>query len=105
MGCATKKDNNFYLPFSELKDVYNVDINYNKESKIITIDSLNREFKKANASKDIDIKYKPTVISKTLDKVKKGDSVVFIEEQENGWKKEDMHRMAEANKAFAHYKW
>lgn len=87
LGCATKKDNNFYLPFSELKDVYNVDINYNKESKIITIDSLNREFKKANASKDIDIKYKPTVISKTLDKVKKGDSVVFIEEQENGWKK------------------
>lgn len=85
-GAATKKDDNFYLPISEMKDVYNVDINYIKESNIITIDSLDREQKKANASKDISVKYKPTVISKTVDKVKKGDSVIVIKELENGWK-------------------
>lgn len=85
-AAATKKDDNFYLPISEMKDVYNVDINYIKESNIITIDSLDREQKKANASKDISVKYKPTVISKTVDKVKKGDSVIVIKELENGWK-------------------
>ena len=85
-GAATKKDDNFYLPFSEMKDVYNVEVNYIKESNILTIDSLNREQKKANASNDISIKYKPTVFSKTVDKVKKADSVVVVEELENGWK-------------------
>ena len=85
-GAATKKDNNFYLPFSEMKDVYNVEVNYIKETNILTIDSLNRAQKKANASKNISVKYKPTVFSKTVDKVKKADSVVIIEELENGWK-------------------
>ena len=85
-GAATKKDDNFYLPISEMKDVYNVEVNYMKESNILTIDSLSREQKKANASKDISIKYKPTILSKTVDKVKKGDSVIVIKELENGWK-------------------
>lgn len=85
-GAATKKDNNFYLPISEMKDVYNVEINYMKESNILTIDSLSREQKKANASKDISVKYKPTILSKTVDKVKKGDSIIVIKELENGWK-------------------
>ena len=85
-AAATKKDGNFYLPISEMKDVYNVEINYMKESNILTIDSLSREQKKANASKDISVKYKPTILSKTVDKVKKGDSVIVIKELENGWK-------------------
>lgn len=87
LGSAVKKDNNFYLPFSEIKDVYNVDVVYNKDSKIITIDSLNKEMKKGNASNDIGIKYKPTIFSKTLDNVKKGDNLVVIEELQSGWKK------------------
>ena len=86
-GAATKKDGQFYLPFSEMKDVYNLEINYIKDSNIVTIDSLNREQKKANASKDISVKYKPTIFSKTVDKVKKGDSVIVIEQLDNGWKK------------------
>ena len=85
-AAATKKDGNFYLPIYEMKDVYNVEINYMKESNILTIDSLSREQKKANASKDISVKYKPTILSKTVDKVKKGDSVIVIKELENGWK-------------------
>lgn len=86
-GAATKKDENFYLPFSEMKDVYNVEINYIKESNILTIDSLDKEQKKANASKDVSIKYRPTMFSKTVDKVKKGDNIFIIEELENGWTK------------------
>jgi len=85
-GSAIEKEDNFYLPFSEMKDVYNVDVNYIKESNILTIDSLSKEQKKANASKDILVKYKPTILSKTVDKVEKGNSIVIIEELENGWK-------------------
>lgn len=86
-GSATKKDDNFYLPFSEMKDVYNVEVSYIDESKTVIIDSLDREQKKANASKDINVKYKPTMLSKTVDKVKKAGSIVVIEELENGWTK------------------
>lgn len=86
-GSAIKKENEFYLPFSELNDIYNVEIKYNKESNILTVDSLNREQKKANASKDVSVKYKPTMFSKTIDKIEKGDSVIVIESKENGWYK------------------
>lgn len=86
-GMATEKEGEFYLPFSEMKDVYHVEVNYIKETNTVTIDSISREQKKANASKNIAIKYKPTIFSKTVDKVKKGDSVIVIEEAENGWNK------------------
>ncbi len=86
-GAATKKQGEFYLPFSEMQDVYHVEVNYEKESNILTIDSLDKEQRKANVSKDISVKYKPTVLSKTLDKVKQGNSVVVIEELEGGWSK------------------
>lgn len=86
-GSAIKKENEFYLPFSELNDIYNVEIKYNKKSNILTVDSLNREQKKANASKDVSVKYKPTIFSKTIDKIEKGDSVIVIESKDNGWYK------------------
>lgn len=86
-GAATKKEGQFYLPFSEMKDVYHVEISYIKETNTLTIDSLDREQKEGNASKDIKIQYKPTIFSKTIDRVKEGDSVVVIETLEDSWVK------------------
>lgn len=82
----TKKDNTFYLPFSEMKNVYNVDVKYSKETGIVTIDSLDKEQKMGNSSNDTNVKYKPTVFSKTIDKIKKGESVVIIDKKD-GWNK------------------
>ncbi len=82
----TKKDETFYLPFSEMKSVYNVDVKYSKETGIVTIDSLDKEQKMGNSSDDTNVKYKPTMFSKTLDKIKKGESVVVIEKKD-GWNK------------------
>ena len=86
-GAAIEKDDNFYLPFSEMKDVYNVDINYIEESKILVIDSLDKKQERGNVSKDINIKYEPTNFSKTVDTIKKGNSIVVIEKMDNGWYK------------------
>ncbi len=85
-GSAIKKDGTYYLPFSEMQKVYNVEIKYTKESQIVTIDSLNKEQKIGNTQKDASIKYKPTIFSKTIEKVKKGENVVVIENQD-GWYK------------------
>lgn len=86
-GQAIKKDDNFYLPFSEMGKVYNAETKYVKESEIVTIDSLDKGQKKANASKNISVKYKPTIFSKTVDSVKQGESFVLIETKDNGWSK------------------
>ena len=63
-----------------MKNVYNVEVNYIEETKILTIDSLEKEQKKGNAKKDSEIKYKPTAFSETVDNVKKGDSLFIIKE-------------------------
>lgn len=87
-GAAIEKNGQIYLPFSAIKDVYNVEVNYIEETKILTIDSLEKEQKKGNAKKDSEIKYKPTAFSETVDNVKKGDSLFIIKEnEENGWTK------------------
>ena len=86
-GTATKKDGQFYLPFSELKDVYNVEVDYHEKANIITIDSLNREQKRGNASKNTSIKYKETSFSKTVAKANKGDSLYVISQDNSGWTK------------------
>lgn len=83
-GAATKTEETFYLPFSELETVYNIDVEYHPENQIITVDSLDREQKMATSTKDTKIKYKSTYFSKTVDTVKKGTSMILIEEK-NGW--------------------
>lgn len=78
---AIKKEGIIYLPISELGKIYNIEVS-NINSKIITIDSLDKEMIKADASKNISVKYNTKLISKTLDKVKQGEKVVWISEKD-----------------------
>lgn len=86
-ACAIKENETVYLPISEMTDVYNIEI-VNIESKnIITIDSLNREQIKAYTKSNLSVKWKKDIFSKTVDKVKKGDIVIAISDDESGWTK------------------
>ena len=85
---AIKRDNKYYLPFSEIsKIVYNVETTYVKNTDIVVLTSLDRELIYANSTKNNSVKYKPTVFSKTVDKIERGDNVTVVttEETENGW--------------------
>ena len=84
---AIQKDEVYYLPISSMSKVYNMDINYIKEEKILVLDSLERELVKSDVSKKTNVKYKDTAFSKTVDKLKKGEKVVCIENLENNWTK------------------
>ena len=86
---ATLKEENdtIYLPMSELNDVYNIEINYNEKTNIITMDSLDREQTKAYAAKTIKIKNKPSKFSRTLEKVKKGNWLIYVSDSDKGWAK------------------
>ncbi len=75
------KENKFYLPISQMANVYNMEITYVKESKTIILDSLDRKLVRADISKNTKVKYKDTIFSKTEDSLKKGNKVVVIDEQ------------------------
>ena len=84
---AFKEDEQIYLPISEMLDVYNIELNYTEETNIVTIDSLKREQIKAKVSKNASVKDYARVLSRTVDKLKKGDAVIVISKSESGWAK------------------
>lgn len=77
-GHAIKKDEIEYLPISEMKDVYDIEIQNIEESKVVTMDSLDKEQKRAIVSSDLPVKSSMNFIAKTVDRVKKGESVIVI---------------------------
>lgn len=83
-----EKDETYYIPFSVLDNVYNVKTTYIEETDTVVIDSLNRKFVVADSNKNNQVKYKPTAISRTVDKLKRGDNVVIVNNSsKDGWLK------------------
>ena len=88
ISATLKMENDtIYLPMSELNDVYNVEIKYIEKTNIVTMDSLDREQTKAYAANTIKIKNKPSKFSSRVAKVKKGNWLYYVSEDENGWAK------------------
>ena len=84
---AMKKDDIIYLPISEMGDVFNVEISNIEKTNVITMDSLDREQKKAIVKSNISVKYSKKFMAKTVDKVKTGDTVIVISKDDNGYTK------------------
>lgn len=84
---AKKEGETIYLPISEMKDVYGIEIENIKDSKVVTIDSIDREQKKAMASKDAAVKSSTGFISKTIDRINKGAYVIVVSKTDDGWTK------------------
>lgn len=75
---AIEKDGTTYLPISEMKEVYDIQLENIKDTKIVTMDSLDREQKKAVVTNDLSVKASTNLISKTVDRIKKEDYVIVI---------------------------
>ncbi len=84
---AKKEGETIYLPISEMKDVYGIEIENIKDSKVVTIDSIDREQKKAMASKDAAVKSSTGFIAKTIDRINKGAYVIVVSKTDDGWTK------------------
>ena len=79
-----EKNETIYLPFSEISEkVYDVDLEYIKDTNTIIIDSLDRKQEVANTTKETKLKYKPQTLSGTLEKLDANEQVVYIEETNN----------------------
>ena len=75
---AIEKDDSIFIPITELKDVYGIEIEYIADTDIATVDSVAREQKKAIANGNLAVKSSTNFIAKTVDRVKKGDYVIVI---------------------------
>ena len=81
---AIEKDGVTYLPVSEMADVYDIEIANIPETKVITMDSLDREQKRAIVNKNTSVKSSTNFISRTVDRVEKGEAVIVVS-SENGY--------------------
>ena len=81
---AIDRDDTIYIPISEMKDIYNIEIENIESTKVITMDSLDREQKQAIVTSNLAVKSSTNFIAKTVDRVEKGDTVIVIS-SENGY--------------------
>lgn len=85
-GTILEKDDTYYIPFSDLDDIYHVKTTYIEETDTVVIDSLNRKLVIADSSKENSIKQERTIISRTIAKLKKGENVTVVNDSsKNGW--------------------
>ena len=75
---AIEKDGEVYLPISEMADVYDVEIQNIPETKVITMDSLDRGQKRAIVNKNTAVKSSTNFIARTVDRVDKGEAVIVV---------------------------
>lgn len=84
---AIKRDGIYYIPITLMGKIYELDIEYIEDEKILLLDSLIKKFVRADISKKCNVKYKPNTFSRTIDELKRAEKVVVIEHLENNWTK------------------
>ena len=73
-----KKDKKYFIPFSELEEIYNVKVNYIKETNTIVIDSLDRKLTVAKSKKKNNLKNNYSIFSKTVEKISEGEKLAIV---------------------------
>ena len=77
----------YYLPISEMLDVYNIELKNIENTNTITLDSLHRKQVKATLKSNVSVKSQGKFLSRIVDKAEKGSTVIVISETESGWSK------------------
>ena len=82
-GTVIERNDTLYLPFSSLKDVYNVEINYIESTNTITVDSKDRKYVLADSKSDNNVKAYPTVFSRNVDKLETNETFTVVQNKQN----------------------
>lgn len=86
LDAVIRINNEIYLPISDMQIVYNIKIDYIKETNRVVIDKLNTGSIKALVTDNTDIKYKPRGLSKKLGTLKVGETVSCFYTTSKGWR-------------------
>lgn len=77
-GTVMEKDGKWYLPFSEMENVYNVEVTYIEGNDTIVIESLDKKLTRALINRNTSVKARDRSLCRTIEKLKKGDSVIIV---------------------------
>ena len=84
-GSAFKTEKGIiYLPISQMQNSYDIEFSYNIQYSNMVIDNFSLKVEKATLKKDVSLKEKNSNSSYTLEKLKKGEKVIYVVEK-NGW--------------------
>lgn len=87
-GVLLEKEDQLYLPLSELEDVYGIKVSYNENNNVVIVDSLDKDFSVATTKKNVSVKAKPTIFSRTLETIKGAETIALVNSTENSsWTK------------------
>jgi len=86
LDAVIRINNEIYLPISDMQIVYNIKIDYIKDTKRVIIDKLDTGLIRALVVEDTDIKYKPRALSKNIGKLKEGETVNCFYTTSKGWR-------------------
>ena len=82
-GTVIQRNDTYYIPFSDLKSLYNVELNYIEATNTITIDSIDRKYVVADSTKGNNVKAYPTVFSRNVDEIEENEEITVVQD-ENG---------------------
>lgn len=80
-----ERNDTYYLPISEMTDVYNIEITYISSSDIVVIDSLSKGQTIAYTTEDVTIKESARTLSRCVEKVEEGNWVIYISDIDEDW--------------------
>ena len=75
-------DGRTYMPMETMATIYDMECSYDKNTKSLIMDSMDRKKVTAIASNGLAVKYKPTIMSKNVASVDKGSTITIV--QSNG---------------------
>ena len=85
-------NNTTFLPMSELASIYNLEYKYDQNTNKLMVDSLSKKFVEAKSKSNQSIRYKADFFSKSIAKIKKGETVSIVQDfnsnedtELNGW--------------------
>lgn len=81
-----KINGEIYIPITDLKEVYNIEINYVKDTNIVIVDELDKGMIEAEVEIESVMKFKPRALSKDIGKVLVGDNVKCFYTTSKGWR-------------------
>lgn len=79
-------DNVLYLPFSDMKLVYDFEYSYSDLSNAVMVDSISKEKKEGNTNRSVTIKGKTSLFGKKLLKVNKDEKLTIYGIENNYYK-------------------
>lgn len=78
-----KKDDKYYIPISDIEDVYNIDVKYIKEYNIVLIESLDKRLESAKVKQKVYIKSESSNFSKKLEQLNENDKVYIVPKKQS----------------------